>query len=165
MIDTASLNANELVSKLKSGDISSVDLCKAYIKRIEKFEKDVQAWAFLDKKILLEKAEEADEYRKSGKPLGALHGLPVAIKDIIGTYDMPTECGTILRKGKTESQNAEIVDLLKSAGALIMGKTNTSELAYLAPPKTTNPHDYSRTPGGSSSGSAAVIAYIWRLYQ
>ena len=71
---------------------------------------------------------------------------------------MPTECGTVLRKGKTESQNAEIVDLLKSAGALIMGKTNTSELAYLAPPKTTNPHDYSRTPGGSSSGSAAVIA-------
>ena len=72
--------------------------------------------------------------------------------------DRPTECGTVLRKGKTESQNAEIVDLLKSAGALIMGKTNTSELAYLAPPKTTNPHDYSRTPGGSSSGSAAVIA-------
>ena len=71
---------------------------------------------------------------------------------------MPTECGTVLRKGKTESQNAEIVDLLKSAGALIMGKTNTSELAYLSPPKTTNPHDYSRTPGGSSSGSAAVIA-------
>ena len=158
MIDTASLNANELVSKLKSGEISSVDLCKTYIKRIEKFDKDVKAWAFLDKKILLEKAQEADEYRKSGKPLGALHGLPVAIKDIIGTYDMPTECGTILRKGKTESQNAEIVDLLKSAGALIMGKTNTSELAYLAPPKTTNPHDYSRTPGGSSSGSAAVIA-------
>ena len=95
MIDTASLNANELVSKLKSGDISSVDLCKAYLKRIEKFEKDVQAWAFLDKKILLEKAEEADEYRKSGKPLGALHGLPIAIKDIFGTDEMPTECGTV----------------------------------------------------------------------
>ena len=62
---------------------------------LEEFDKEVQAWAFLDKKILLEKAEEADEYRKSGKPLGALHGLPVAIKDIIGTYDMPTECGTI----------------------------------------------------------------------
>ena len=61
MIDVASQSANELVSKLKSGDISSVELCKAYIKRIEKFEKEVQAWAFLDKKILLEKAEEADE--------------------------------------------------------------------------------------------------------
>ena len=72
MIDTASLNANELVSKLKSGDISSVELCKAYIQRIEKFEKDVQAWAFLDKKFFLEKAEEADEYRKSGKPLRSI---------------------------------------------------------------------------------------------
>ena len=158
MIDTASLNANELVSKLKSGEISSVELCKAYIKRIEKFDKDVQAWAFLDKKILLEKAEEADEYRKSGKPLGSLHGLPVAIKDIIGTYDMPTECGTVFRKKMSTSQDSEIVNLLKTAGAIIMGKTVTCELAYIHPSKTKNPHDYSRTPGGSSSGSAAVIA-------
>ena len=158
MIDTASLTANELVLKLKSGDISSVDLCKSYIKRIDKFEKDVQAWAFLDKKILLEKAEEADEYRKSGKPLGALHGLPVAIKDIIGTYDMPTECGTVFRKKMSNSQDSEIVNLLKTAGAIIMGKTVTCELAYIHPSKTKNPHDYSRTPGGSSSGSAAVIA-------
>ena len=158
MIDIATLNANELVSKLRSGDISSVELCKAYIKRIEKFEKDVQAWAFIDKKILLEKAEEADEYRKSGKPLGSLHGLPVAIKDIIGTYDMPTECGTVFRKKMSSSQDSEIVNLLKTAGAIIMGKTVTCELAYIHPSKTKNPHDYSRTPGGSSSGSAAVVA-------
>ena len=158
MIDTASLTADELVSKLKSGDISSVELCKAYIKRIDKFEKDVQAWAFFDKKVLLEKAEEADEYRKSGKPLGALHGLPIAIKDIIGTYDMPTECGTVFRKKMSSSQDSEIVNLLKTAGAIIMGKTVTCELAYIHPSKTKNPHDYSRTPGGSSSGSAAVIA-------
>ena len=85
MIDTASLNANELVSKLKSGEISSVELCKAYIKRIEKFDKEIKAWAFLDKKILLEKAEEADEYRKTGKTLGSLHELQVAIKEIIET--------------------------------------------------------------------------------
>ena len=77
---------------------------------------------FLDKKILLEKAEEADEYRKSGKPLGLLHGLPVAVKDIIGTYDMPTECGTVFRKQMSSSQDSEIVNLLKNAGAIIMGK-------------------------------------------
>ncbi len=77
-----------------------------------------------------------------------------------GTIDMPTECGTVIRKGKSYSQNAEIVDLLNASGALIMGKTATSELAYLGPPKTTNPHDYSRTPGGSSSGSAASIASL-----
>ena len=158
MSNIFSLSVSEIAEKIRNSDLNSVDLCKSYIEQINKFEKDVKAWAHFDKKLLLEKAEEADEQRRSGKSVGPLHGIPVALKDIIGTYDMPTECGTVLRKGKTESQNAEIVDLLKSAGALIMGKTNTSELAYLAPPKTTNPHDYSRTPGGSSSGSAAVIA-------
>ena len=158
MLDIFSLSTNELVSKMKEGQISSIEVCKAYIERIKKFEKDVKAWSFLDKKILLEKAEEADDYRKSGKPLGSLHGLPVAVKDIFGTYDMPTECGTVFRRKKSASQDSEVVNLLKNAGAIIMGKTVTAELAYIHPGKTTNPHDYSRTPGGSSSGSAAVIA-------
>ena len=158
MLDIFSLSTNELVSKMKEGQISSIEVCKAYIERINKFEKDVKAWSFLDKKILLEKAEEADDYRKSGKPLGALHGLPVAVKDIFGTYDMPTECGTVFRRKKSAAQDSEVVNLLKNAGAIVMGKTVTAELAYIHPGKTTNPHDYSRTPGGSSSGSAAVIA-------
>ena len=135
-------------------------VCEKYIERINKFEKDVKAWAHFDKKILLEKAADADEHRRSGKPVGQLHGIPVALKDIIGTVDMPTECGTPIRKGKSYSQNAEIVELLHAAGAIVMGKTTTSELAYLGPPKTTNPHDYSRTPGGSSSGSAASVASL-----
>jgi Asp-tRNA(Asn)/Glu-tRNA(Gln) amidotransferase A subunit family amidase len=158
MLDIFSLSTNELVSKMKDGQISSIEVCKAYIERINKFEKDVKAWSFLDKKIILKKAEEADEYRKSGKPLGSLHGLPVAVKDIFGTIDMPTECGTVFRKKKSASQDSEVVNLLKNAGAIVMGKTVTAELAYIHPGKTTNPHDYSRTPGGSSSGSAAVIA-------
>ena len=153
-----SLPVHELIKQVKDAKLTSVEICQSYIERINKFEKDIKAWAHFDKKLLLEKAEEADNYRKSGKPTGSLHGIPVALKDIIGTYDMPTECGTVLRKGKTQSQNAEIVDLLKSAGAIIMGKTATSELAFLGPPATRNPHDYTRTPGGSSSGSAAVIA-------
>ena len=158
MIDFISLSAIELVGKLRTGDISSVDLCKTYIKRIDKYEKDVKAWAFFDKKVLLEKAEEADDYRKSGKPIGLLHGLPVAVKDIVGTLDMPTECGTVFRKKMSSSQDAEVVNLLKTAGAIIMGNTETAELAYIYPAKTRNPHDYTRTPGGSSSGSAAAIA-------
>ena len=158
MIDITSLSATELVGKLRNGEISSVDLCKTYIKRIDKYEKDVKAWAFFDKKVLLEKAEEADDYRKSGKPIGLLHGLPVAVKDIVGTLDMPTECGTVFRKKMSSSQDAEVVNLLKTAGAIIMGKTETAELAYIHPAKTRNPHDYTRTPGGSSSGSAAAIA-------
>ena len=158
MTDIFSLTTNELVVKMREGQISSVEVCKAYIERINKFEKDVKAWNFFDKKILLEKAEEADDYRKSGKPLGPLHGLPIAVKDIFGTYDMPTECGTIFRKKMSASQDSEVVNLIKNAGAIIMGKTVTAELAYIHPGKTRNPHDYSRTPGGSSSGSAAAIA-------
>ena len=160
MIDIFSLRVEELASKIKEGHLSSIEICKKYIERINKFEKDIKAWAHFDKKVLLEKAAEADEHRKSGKPVGPLHGIPVAVKDIIGTLDMPTECGTSIRKGKSYSQNAEIVELLHSAGAIVMGKTATSELAYLGPPKTTNPHDYSRTPGGSSSGSAASVASL-----
>ena len=158
MTDIFKLKVEEIVSKIKDAQLTSVEVCKEYIDRIKKFEKDVQAWQFIDKKLLIEKAEEADNYRKSGKPLGPLHGMPVAVKDIIGTYDMPTECGTVFRKKMSTSQDSEIVNMLKNAGAIIMGKTVTCELAYIHPPKTKNPHDYSRTPGGSSSGSAAVIA-------
>ena len=158
MIDIFSLTVEELATKIKDSQLTSFEICEKYIERINKYEKDVKAWTHFDKKLLLEKATEADNHRRSGKPLGPLHGIPVALKDIIGTVDMPTECGTVIRKGKSYSQNAEIVDLLISSGAIIMGKTTTSELAYLGPSKTTNPHDHSRTPGGSSSGSAASVA-------
>ena len=159
-MDVFNLTVQQLITNLKNAQLTSVDLCKSYIERIKKFEKDIHAWAHFDEKVLLEKAEESDNYRRSGKPLGLLHGIPVALKDIIGTFDMPTECGTVFRKGMSASQDAEIVDLLKSEGAIIMGKTATSELAYYSPSKTKNPHDYSRTPGGSSSGSAAVVASL-----
>ena len=158
MTDIFSLSLEELAKKIKDAQLTSVEVCEKYIERIDKFEKDVKAWAHFDKKVLLEKATEADDHRRSGKPVGPLHGVPIAVKDIIGTVDMPTECGTIIRKGKSYSQNAEIIDLLHASGAIVMGKTATSELAYLGPPATTNPHDKDRTPGGSSSGSAATVA-------
>ena len=151
-------SVSTLVKKINNSQLTSVDICEAYLQRIEKFDKIIKAWAYFDKKLFLEKAKEADDYKKSGKPIGPLHGIPVAVKDIVGTIDMPTECGTTIRKGKSYSQNAEIIDLLHSAGAIVMGKTATSELAYLGPSKTSNPHDSTRTPGGSSSGSAAVVA-------
>ena len=158
MTDIFSLSLEELAKKIKDAELTSVEVCEKYIERINKFEKDVKAWAHFDKKVLLEKATEADDHRRSGKPVGLLHGVPIAVKDIIGTVDMPTECGTVIRKGKSYSQNAEIIDLLHASGAIVMGKTATSELAYLGPPATTNPHDKNRTPGGSSSGSAASVA-------
>ena len=158
MTDIFSLSLEELAKKIKDAQLTSVEVCEKYIERINKFEKDVKAWTHFDKKVLLEKATEADDHRRSGKPVGPLHGVPIAVKDIIGTVDMPTECGTVIRKGKSYSQNAEIIDLLHASGAIVMGKTATSELAYLGPPATTNPHDKNRTPGGSSSGSAASVA-------
>ena len=158
MTDIFSLSLEELAKKINDAQLTSVEVCEKYIERINKFEKDVKAWAHFDKKVLLEKATEADDHRRSGKPVGPLHGVPIAVKDIIGTVDMPTECGTVIRKGKSYSQNAEIIDLLHASGAIVMGKTATSELAYLGPPATTNPHDKNRTPGGSSSGSAASVA-------
>ena len=158
MKDLCLESASVLLNKIRKGENSSVDICNNYIKRIEQFDKDVKAWAYFDKNFLIEQAKAADEYRLSGKPLGRLHGLPIGIKDIFGTDDMPTECGTTIRKGVRTKDDAFIVQLLKESGAIIMGKTVTTEFAYFDPGKTTNPHDYNRTPGGSSSGSAAAVA-------
>mgnify|MGYP003327469990 CR=1 FL=1 len=152
------LDAVELSKKIKSGEISCAELMESHIKRIDKFEPSVKAWAYFDKEYLMARAKESDDLRVSGKPLGTLHGIPVGVKDIFATGDMPTECGTILRKGRITKNDSTVVSLLRDAGAIIMGKTVTTEFAYFDPGKTCNPHDVSRTPGGSSSGSAASVA-------
>ena len=87
MTNVFSLPISKLAEKIRKSEMTSLELCEHYISQVNKFEKDVKAWAFFDKKLLLEKAQEADTYRKSGKPMGLLHGVPVALKDIIGTYD------------------------------------------------------------------------------
>ncbi len=94
----------------------------------------------------------------AGRPVGSLHGVPVGIKDIFDTFDMPTENGTILHAGRNPNEDATVVKLLRSAGAIIMGKTVTTELATYNPGKTKNPHNLECSPGGSSSGSAAAVA-------
>ena len=158
MSEPCLLSALELSNLLSKGDITADELAKSYLKRIEKFEKDVKAWAFFDPNFVLKKASECDNLKNIGRPIGPLHGIPIAIKDIFGTDEMPTECGTILRKKRYSKGDSTVVSLLKSSGAYVMGKTVTTEFAYFDPGKTTNPHDYNRTPGGSSSGSAAAVA-------
>ena len=96
MLDIFSLKVEEIASKIKNAQLTSVEVCEKYIEKINKYEKDLKAWVYLDKKLLLEKAAEADKYRQSGKPMGPLHGIPIAVKDIVGTVDIPTECGTCL---------------------------------------------------------------------
>ena len=155
MID---LPATEAVKKIRGGEITSVEMVQACLERIEERDDAVQAWAFLDADTVGAQAQALDDHRAAGRPVGPLHGLPVAIKDIIDTKGMPTENGTVLDAGRVPGADAVLVSQLKAAGALIMGKTVATELAYFTPGKTRNPHDEARTPGGSSSGSAAAVA-------
>ena len=118
----------------------------------------MQAWTFLDPDHAMAQARAADDWRLSGRPLGALHGVPVGLKDIIDTADMPTENGSVLHAGRMPSRDAAVTERVRAAGAIVMGKTVTTEFATRTPGKTRNPHHPGHTPGGSSSGSAAAVA-------
>src|SRR5262245_6688220 len=154
----AALTLSQAAADLREGRISSVELVSDCLKRIDDVDAEVQAWAYLDRDHALRQAEALDLQRREGKALGALHGVPIGIKDIFDTGDMPTELGSPLWSGRTPRRDAAAVARLRSAGAVIMGKTVTTEYAYFHPGKTRNPHDPARTPGGSSSGSAAAVA-------
>jgi Asp-tRNA(Asn)/Glu-tRNA(Gln) amidotransferase A subunit family amidase len=152
------VSASEATRLVRDGVISSVQLVEACLARIRDVDPTVEAWAFLDAEHALEQARAADEFRLSGQAIGALHGVPVGVKDIIDTADMPTENGSVLHAGRTPSRDATVIAKLREAGAVIMGKTVTTEFATRSPGKTRNPHDPAHTPGGSSSGSAAAVA-------
>jgi len=157
-MNLADLGAVQLVQMIRDGETTSTELVKACLERIEERENSVQAWQHLDPEFALKQARQRDEVKASGQPLGALHGIPVGIKDIFDTKDYPTENGTVLDAGREPLKDCMVVSLLKAEGAVIMGKTVTTEMAVFSPGKTRNPHDETRTPGGSSSGSAAAVA-------
>ncbi len=152
------LTAAQLVELLSAGQVSSADIVQACLTKVDELDSRVHAWAYLDPEYTREQARRADQARQAGQPLGPLHGVPVGVKDIFDTHDMPTEDGTVLHAGRTPAQDATVVAKLRAAGAIVFGKTATTELAVFTPAKTTNPHDPQRTPGGSSSGSAAGVA-------
>ncbi|MDX1823912.1 MAG: amidase [Thiohalomonadales bacterium] len=152
------MSAAQAAAAIQSGEITSEELVKACLEQINVQEDSIGAWVYLDPEYAMQQARDADRYRRSGKSVGPLHGIPVGVKDIFDTKDMPTEDGTALHTGRTPAYDATAVALLREAGAIIMGKTVTTELAVYAPGKTRNPHDPARTPGGSSSGSAAAVA-------
>ena len=158
LADLHLLSAAESARLMREGSLSSEELVEAYLARIREVEPQVQAWAFLDQDYALAQARAVDELRLSAQPIGALHGVPVGVKDIFDTADMPTENGSMIYAGRTPSRDATVVARLRAAGALIMGKTVTTEFAYFSPGKTRNPHNPEHTPGGSSSGSAAAVA-------
>jgi len=140
------------------GAMSAEDYTRACLDRIAALEGAVHAFIHLDPAHALAQARALDAHRRSGKPLGPLHGVPVGIKDIFDTADYPTECGSPLFKGRRLAHDCTAVARLREAGAVIIGKTVTTECAYFHPGATRNPHDPERTPGGSSSGSAAAVA-------
>ena len=152
------MTASEASAAIRDGRVTVRELVEACLARIERLEGAVGAWAFLDRDHALAQADAADDVHRRGRPHGPLHGVPVGVKDIFDTSDMPTEDGTPLHAGRTPRRDSAVVARLRQAGAIVLGKTVTTELATYFPGKTANPHDPARTPGGSSSGSAAAVA-------
>jgi Asp-tRNA(Asn)/Glu-tRNA(Gln) amidotransferase A subunit family amidase len=152
------LSAADAAQQIGDGKLTSEELVQACLERIRAVEPRVQAWTFLDEEHALAQARAADERKRSGEPIGPLQGVPVGLKDIIDTADMPTENGTVLHQGRTPRRDAAVAAMLRASGAVILGKTVTTECAYFSPGKTRNPHNPGHTPGGSSSGSAAAVA-------
>ena len=154
----AALPATELRRCLAAGACSARELAEALLGRVAEVDAQVQAWAHLDADHLLRQADAADAAHAAGEAEGPLAGIPVGLKDIIDTADLPTENGTVLHAGRQPPADAALVRQLRAAGGLVMGKTVTTELATYAPGRTRNPHNPAHTPGGSSSGSAAAVA-------
>lgn len=158
MKDLATLSAVEAARGIREGSFTSQTLVTACLKRIGLREDQVGAWEHINPHFSLARARAIDAKIASGASVGPLAGVPVGVKDIIDTADFPTENGTPIYGGRRPTRDAPIVAKLKAAGAIILGKTVTTELAFFGPGKTRNPHNGEHTPGGSSSGSAAAVA-------
>lgn len=156
--DLQRLSVTDAAVLVRDGRVTSTDLVAAALDRIGRREPEIRAWAYLDPDHALEQAARADRARAEGLRLGPLHGVPVGIKDVIDTADLPTENGSRAFAGRRPEADAACVAALRAAGAVILGKTVTCELATHVPGPTRNPRDPTRTPGGSSSGSAAAVA-------
>ena len=146
--------ATEIAAAIESGTTSCEAVVRACLERIAEREAAVGAWAYCDAKQAIAAAQAFD---KCGKR-GPIAGVPFGVKDIVDTFDMPTEWGTPIHRGRTTERDAACVALSRKAGGVLLGKTVTTEFANLHPGKTRNPHDLTRTPAGSSSGSAAAVA-------
>jgi Asp-tRNA(Asn)/Glu-tRNA(Gln) amidotransferase A subunit family amidase len=156
LASAATESARAIVSALTAGARSSEEVVRACLERIAAVEDDLQAWAFLDPELALHRARELD--RRARDERGPLHGVPIGVKDIFDTADQPTAYGSAVYAGARPTRDAAAVARLRAAGAVIIGKTVTTEFALFHPGPTRNPYDLARTPGGSSSGSAAAVA-------
>ena len=154
MSDFRSLTVREAARQIADRRLSAEALVKFCLDRIEAHETVVGAWQFLDR----ERALAAARQRDAEPPRGPLHGIPIAVKDLIDTVDMPTAYGSPIYRDHRPAADASCVALARAAGAILLGKTVTTEFAAFTPGKTANPRNPAHTPGGSSSGSAAAVA-------
>jgi Asp-tRNA(Asn)/Glu-tRNA(Gln) amidotransferase A subunit family amidase len=144
---------------IADGDLSPLELVDACLERIDEFEPQVRAWVSIDREGARREARRLGDLLADGKePLSPLHGIPIGVKDIIDVAGWPTGCGSPLRGHSPATRDAPAVAALRAAGAIILGKTVTTEFACFDPPPTRNPWNAAHTPGGSSSGSAAAVA-------
>src|SRR6476661_2462189 len=143
---------------LREGTLRPSDLVEHCLKRIEQLESDVRAWVSVDVTGARREAKRLDALQDDGEWLSPLHGIPIGIKDIIDVAGWPTKCSSPLREHHIAERDAAVVAFLKKSGAILLGKTVTTEWACFDPPPTRNPWNLERTPGGSSSGSAAAVA-------
>ncbi len=157
MNDPTKLSLSEAAEQIRLGELSAVELTRLTLQRIEQTDARLLAWSRLAPDAI-QQAERLDEMLQGGRYLGPLHGLPVGLKDIFYTAGLETSAGSPILKGFVPDTDAEAVRLLRAAGAVILGKTATTEFACYDPAPTRNPHNLEHTPGGSSSGSAAAVA-------
>jgi Asp-tRNA(Asn)/Glu-tRNA(Gln) amidotransferase A subunit family amidase len=143
---------------LRQGDLSPLDLLDTCLERIERYEPRIRAWVFVDREAARAQAEAAAAEIRNGRWRGPLHGVPLGIKDIVDVFDWPTAAGSRLWAQSIARRDAPVVQRLRQAGAVFVGKTVTTQYASFDPPSTRNPWNVRRTPGGSSSGSAAAVA-------
>jgi aspartyl-tRNA(Asn)/glutamyl-tRNA(Gln) amidotransferase subunit A len=143
---------------LRRGGLSPLELLDTCLEQIDRYESRVHAWVFLDPELARSQAETAAMELRQGRWRGPLHGIPIGIKDIFDVYDWPTAAGSRLWAQSVARQDATAVRRLRHAGAVFLGKTVTTQYASFDPPPTRNPWNTARTPGGSSSGSAAAVA-------
>jgi len=152
------LSLLDALAALRSGATTSKALTRALLERIAATDANVQAWAYLDADAALEAAGRSDAERETGAAIGALAGIGIGVKDIVATIDQPTQLGSPIYAAAQPVYEAECIRHLHRAGGFVLGKTVTTEFAFMHPGKTRNPWNAAHTPGGSSSGSAAAVA-------
>ena len=152
------LSASELARQIRERTITPVDVAQALLARMDALEPELDAWVRVDRETVLADAKQRQEELESGAETGPLHGVPIGIKDIYNIAGIPTTCGSKVYADFVPDETAVTIDLLQKAGAVILGKTVTTEFACLDPSHTKNPWNPAHTPGGSSSGSAVSVA-------